>query len=144
MTVADLLRQARLGLDRLEPEAAADALRSGELLVDIRPLTQRLVDGVIPGTWAIDRNVLEWRLDPTSPHRIEAIDGHDQRVILICDEGYASSLAAAVLRLIGLHRATDVVGGFQSWARRGLPVIPFRAGAHQSPDLDTAPARRPG
>lgn len=85
-------------------------------MVDIRPLEQRQRDGELPGALVIDRNVLEWRLDPTSAHRLPEVSGPDQRVIIVCDEGYSSSLAAATLRQLGLHEATDVVGGYQALA----------------------------
>jgi rhodanese-related sulfurtransferase len=97
-------------------------MRSGALLVDTRPLEQRLRDGEIPGAVVIDRNVLEWRLDPSSEHCIPQAHA-DQRVIVICNQGYSSSLAAATLQRLGLRGATDVVGGFQAWAERGLPVV---------------------
>lgn len=106
----------------MEPRQAADAMRDGALLIDTRPAVQRERDGEIEGAIRVDRNVLEWRLDPTCPHRIPEITDHDQTVILICNEGYSSSLAAATLHRLGLHRATDVVGGFQAWMSSGLPV----------------------
>ncbi len=97
-------------------------MHAGALLVDTRPLEQRQRDGEIPGAIVIDRNVLEWRLDPSSEHCIpQAVS--DQRVIVICNEGYSSSLAAATLQRLGLRDATDVIGGFQAWAARGLPVV---------------------
>jgi len=85
---------------------------TGALLVDIRPVEQRERDGELPGAVVIDRNVLEWRLDPTSDHLIPQVKSPDQRVIIVCNEGYSSSLAAATLRQLGLHAATDLVGGF--------------------------------
>jgi len=84
-------------------------------VVDIRPVELRERDGEMPGALVVDRNVLEWRLDPTSPHRLAALTGPDQPVVLFCDEGYASSLAAATLRDLGLRRATDLDGGYQAW-----------------------------
>ena len=85
------------------------------MIVDIRPAEQRSRDGARPGAVVIDRNVLEWRLDPSCEHHIaEAVD-HDMRIVIVCNEGYQSSLAAAHLRVLGLHRATDVIGGFQAW-----------------------------
>mgnify|MGYP006175799097 CR=1 FL=1 len=74
-------------------------------------------DGLLPGALVIDRNVLEWRLDPSSPWRVPEVTGPDQEVVLFCDEGYASSLAAATLRRLGLRRATDLDGGYQAWLR---------------------------
>ena len=117
-----ILEEARSELTRLQPEEAEAAMRSGALLVDTRPLEQRRRDGEIPGAVVIDRNVLEWRLDPSSEHCIPQAHAH-QRVIVICNQGYSSSLAAATLQRLGLRDATDVVGGFQAWAARGLPVV---------------------
>jgi rhodanese-related sulfurtransferase len=91
--------------------------RAGGLVVDIRPVELRDRDGELPGALVVGRNVLEWRLDPTSAWRLPDVTGPDQPVVLVCDEGYASSLAAATLRELGLHRATDLVGGFQAWLR---------------------------
>jgi rhodanese-related sulfurtransferase len=94
----------------------------GALLVDTRPEWQRREDGEIPGALVIERNHIEWRLDPTSDARIpEAVD-HDVEVIVVCSEGYASSLAAASLQDLGLHRATDLIGGFRAWREAGLPT----------------------
>ena len=139
MTVAGIdtvLAAARVRLRRLEPAEAAAAAAGGALLVDIRPAAQRAAEGDIPGALVIERNVLEWRLDPASAHRIPDATGYDVQVIVLCSEGYTSSLAAAALADLGLHRATDVVGGFHAWARAGLPVTgPGRlvgAGAHGS------------
>ena len=117
-----LLDQARDRLRRLDPPEAADMAAGGGLLVDIRPAAQRQEEGEVPGALVVERNVLEWRLDPTSPHRMAQVRGHDQPVVILCSEGYTSSLAAAALQELGLHRATDVVGGYHAWARAGLPV----------------------
>jgi rhodanese-related sulfurtransferase len=84
------------------------------LVVDIRPVEQRRRDGELPGAVVVDRNVLEWRLDPTSPHRIPQVTGPDQTIVVMCDEGYSSSLAAATLQQLGLRHATDLDGGFQA------------------------------
>jgi rhodanese-related sulfurtransferase len=116
-----MLERARAGLVRVSPEEAAAAMEAGALLVDTRPAGLRDADGEIPGALVIDRNVLEWRLAPSSDHRIPEVDEHTT-VILFCDEGYASSLAAATLQELGLPRATDLAGGFQAWKRAGLPV----------------------
>jgi rhodanese-related sulfurtransferase len=122
-TVDDLLAAARARLDRLDPPAAARAMRDGALLVDIRSEQQRSRDGGIPGAIAHPRNVLEWRADPDSGHDDPALSGDlDRLVILVCDEGYQSSLAAATLQDLGFTRATDLVGGFQAWRAAGLPV----------------------
>jgi len=120
MSVDELLADARRHLRRLVPTEAHDAVGSGAVIVDIRPLEQRERDGVIPGARVIDRNVLEWRLDPTSSFKESSI-GDQQRLVIICNEGYSSSLAAATLRLLG-RDATDVIGGFQNWLACGLPV----------------------
>jgi rhodanese-related sulfurtransferase len=99
-------------------------LAAGALLVDIRPGWQREREGEVPGSLVIERNHLEWRLDPTSGARIpEAVD-HDVRVLVLCSEGYTSSLAASALQELGLHRATDVEGGFHAWQDAGLPTVP--------------------
>lgn len=126
-SVEALLKDARANLTRLSAVDAAEALGGGALLVDIRPAALRDTDGAIPGAIVIERNVLEWRLDPTGAHRIPEVD-EDQTVIIVCDEGYASSLAAATLQQLGLARATDLVGGFQAWRQAGLPVVPTRDG----------------
>lgn len=123
VTVEELLAAARAELDRLTPAEAADAQAAGGLLVDIRYAALRERDGTIPGALVVERNELEWRLDPLCPHRAKEATGHDLRVVAICDEGYASSLAAVSLRRLGLHRATDLVGGFQAWRAAGLPVV---------------------
>ncbi len=126
MTASSLdqfLERARAGLSRLQPRDAYDAMLRGALLVDTRPEFQRRAQGEIPGGIVIERNHLEWRLHPDSPARIsEAVDA-SVRWIVICDEGYASSLAASALQALGLH-ATDVVGGFKAWRDAGLPVTP--------------------
>jgi rhodanese-related sulfurtransferase len=109
-----LLATARAQLDRVAPAELAAEVAGGALLVDTRPLEQRQRDGELPHAVVIDRNVLEWRLDPTSLSRIAEITSVEQRIIIVCDQGYSSSLAAATLRQLGLVRATDLVGGFQA------------------------------
>jgi rhodanese-related sulfurtransferase len=121
ITVAELLEEAREGLARLSPQEAHKAALDGAALVDIRSDKQRLEDGKIACATSIPRNVLEWRLDPACPHRDPRLARRDQLVIVLCDEGYQSSLAAATLRRFGLD-AADVVGGFQAWRAAGLPV----------------------
>jgi rhodanese-related sulfurtransferase len=115
--VDELLEQARAGLDRVRPEGLAAEVAAGAVVVDTRPVEQRDRDGELPGAIVVDRNVLEWRLDPTSPHRLPVAVDADVRYVLVCDEGYASSLAAASLRRLGVRRATDLVGGYQAWRR---------------------------
>lgn len=117
-----LLATARLRLRRLSASEAREAHAAGALLVDIRSAEQRLRDGAIPGAIPIDRTTLEWRLDPTSPFRVEAMRDIDVEVVLICAEGYSSSLAAASLLDMGLRHVTDVAGGFDAWRAAGLPV----------------------
>lgn len=118
-----LLDQVRTTYTRITPEEAHAAFLAGDtLLVDIRYQALRDRDGRIPGALVIERNELEWRLDPQGSHRAAEATSHDVRVVVICNEGYASSLAAASLHTLGLHRATDLTGGFQAWKSAGLPV----------------------
>lgn len=112
-TVDDLLAAARTRLNRLDPWEAFQAAGEGAVLVDTRPQLNRELEGVIPGALIIERNVLEWRFDPTA----------DLRVIVFCNEGYASSLAAASLQDLGVHRATDMIGGYRAWRAGGLPTM---------------------
>jgi rhodanese-related sulfurtransferase len=117
-----VLGEARRRLVGISPEQAVAEQAAGALLVDTRTETQRRSQGEIPGALVVDRTVFEWRLDPTSPTRIPEVTGHAIRVIVICAEGYSSSLAAASLQDLGLVNATDVIGGFQAWAEAGLPI----------------------
>ncbi|MFG1777945.1 rhodanese-like domain-containing protein [Micromonospora sp. NPDC049051] len=121
--IDEILAAARARLDRLDPERAHLEYRGGALLVDIRPAAQRAAHGTVPGSLVIERNVLEWRFDPRCAARLPQAVGYDLRVMVICQEGYTSSLAAAALQDLGLHRATDVVGGFVAWRLAGLPVL---------------------
>jgi rhodanese-related sulfurtransferase len=121
-TIADVLDTARTRLVRADPAEAEAVMARGGLVVDLRPLDERQREGEIPGAIAIGRNVLEWRLDPASPNRIPEATGPAQDIVLVCTEGYASSLAAAGLHDLGLGRATDLVGGFRAWAASGRPV----------------------
>jgi rhodanese-related sulfurtransferase len=121
-SIDEVLAAARARLRRLDPREAAAAQAAGALLVDIRPVEVRRRDGEVPGALIVDRNVLEWRLDPRSPHRLPAISGYDRTIVVLCTEGYASSLAAAALQDLGLHGATDLAGGFVAWTAAGLPV----------------------
>ena len=121
-TVDDLLADARTRIRRLGPHETAEAVRRGALLIDIRPTLQRRWEGEIPGAIVVERNVLEWRLDPASAHRLAQVTDHDQEIIVLCSEGYASSLVAATLVELGYLSAGDLDGGFQAWAKAGLPV----------------------
>jgi rhodanese-related sulfurtransferase len=120
-TVERLLDEARSELTRLSPKQAHEALAAGAILIDIRSEAQQARDGEVPGAHSISRNVLEWRLDPTCRYRDASVARRDRRVILLCDEGYQSSLAAATLCRFGLQ-ASDVIGGFQAWRAADLPV----------------------
>lgn len=111
-----MLLEARRDLDRVAPADLAAEIAAGALVVDTRPVEQRSRDGELPGAVVVDRNVLEWRLDPTCPHRLDVVADPGRRVVVVCNEGYSSSLAAATLRRLGLRRATDLAGGFQAWA----------------------------
>ncbi|HXW80538.1 MAG TPA: rhodanese-like domain-containing protein [Acidimicrobiales bacterium] len=122
--IDQLVVQARSGYTRVSAAEASRIFAAGGLLVDVRPAAQRSEFGEIPGAIVIERNVLEWRLDPTSAHRHPAVSGADQDIVVVCQEGYASSLAAATLREMGLSRATDLEGGYVAWAAAGLPTIP--------------------
>ena len=122
MNVEQLLAKARARLDRVTPREALAEQRAGALLVDTRTFEQRRDGGLIPGALVVDRTVFEWRLDPSSPWHIPEVTGHDVRVIVVCRQGYSSSLAAAALLDLGLARATDVIGGFEAWQSEGLPV----------------------
>ena len=113
--VDGLLARARVGLDRVAPADLAREVAEGAVVIDIRPVEQRHRDGEMPGAVVVDRNVLEWRLDPTSASRLPLATSTDVRYVLVCNEGYSSSLAAATLRGLGLTRATDLAGGFQAW-----------------------------
>jgi rhodanese-related sulfurtransferase len=122
VSIDDLLAAARARLTRLGPTDTAEAIRNGAVLVDIRPAAQRAEHGEIPGAVIIERNVLEWRLDPRSEARLDFADRYDLQVIITCQEGYTSSLAAAACQDLGLHRATDLAGGYAAWRAAGLPT----------------------
>jgi rhodanese-related sulfurtransferase len=124
VTIDDLLNTARAGVVRVSAGEAASLHAEGALLVDTRNAERRRQDGVIAGSIVIDPNVIQWRLDPASPSRIGEVHDHSERVVVICHEGYSSSLVVASLRQLGLHRATDVAGGFRSWLAEGLPTVP--------------------
>ncbi|MER8089281.1 rhodanese-like domain-containing protein [Streptomyces sp. NPDC058316] len=120
--IDELLERVRAGFVRVGPQEAIAAAADGALLVDIRYAELRERDGLIPGALVVERNELEWRLDPQGSHRAPEAVSHDLRIVVVCNEGYASSLAVASLRQLGLHRATDLIGGFQAWRAAGLPV----------------------
>jgi rhodanese-related sulfurtransferase len=120
-TIDEVLTRARRGLNRLGPAQAMAAIAAGALLVDIRPAAQRAREGEVPGAMIVERNVLEWRFDPASGARLPQAS-YDLAIIIMCSEGYTSSLAAAALRELGVHQATDLDGGYVAWAAAGLPV----------------------
>jgi rhodanese-related sulfurtransferase len=124
VTVDQLLDAARARLHRLSPVEAFARMRADANLVDIRSDRQRDEDGIVPGSIHVSRNVLEWRMDPASPHRDPKLAQRDARIMLLCHEGFQSSLAAATLQRLGILHATDVIGGFQAWRAAGLPVDP--------------------
>jgi rhodanese-related sulfurtransferase len=119
--IDDVLADARARLERLTPREAYDAVRTGAVLIDIRPQLNRESEGELPGALVIERNVLEWRLDPRSDARLD-VAGYDVHVIVVCNEGYTSSLAAVALQELGIHRATDLIGGYRAWRACGLPT----------------------
>ena len=122
------LATARALLDRVTPQQAQALIEAGGLVVDTRTEAQRRQAGEIPGAVVIDRTVLEWRLDPACPFHADVARGYDDPVVVVCAEGYSSSLAAASLQRVGLSKATDMIGGFEAWAAAGLPVVPSSAG----------------
>jgi rhodanese-related sulfurtransferase len=121
-TIDDVVRAARRRYRRVTPKEAAAEQAGGALLIDTRTSEQRARDGEIPGALVIDRTVFEWRLDPASPSRISEAASHGVRLIVICAQGFSSSLATASLLDLGLSNATDVIGGFEAWKAAGLPV----------------------
>ena len=115
--IDELLEEARTGMDRVTPAQLGDEISRGALVIDIRPEADRLREGLLPGAIVIERNVMEWRLDPSSPDRIDAANDVAKRIVLFCNEGYASTLAARSLNALGLFRATDLEGGYRAWQR---------------------------
>jgi rhodanese-related sulfurtransferase len=113
--IAEILEAARARLHRVTPEQAYAEAGDGAVLVDIRPAAQRAAEGEIPGAIIIERNVLEWRLDPAGFHRLPDVTGFDQPLVVVCSEGYASSLAAHSLQGLGFRRVSDLAGGYQAW-----------------------------
>ena len=121
--IGEVLEEAQARLRRLTPTEAANAMREGATLIDTRDGDLRSRDGHIPGSVHVPLSVLEWRVDPTSGHQSAAVAGHEDRLVLICHEGYSSSLAAVRLHDLGFANTTDVIGGFVAWAAAGLPVL---------------------
>ncbi|MGP4018012.1 rhodanese-like domain-containing protein [Saccharopolyspora sp. 5N708] len=119
--IEHLLAESRAKLTRVSPQEALALQRKGGLIIDIRPQSDRLADGEIPGALTVERIVLEWRLDPAGGHRLDGLHA-DRPVVLVCNEGYASSLAAAQAQELGLTQATDLAGGFRAWKAAGLPI----------------------
>ena len=122
-SIDEILAEARERLRRLGPAETYEAMRRGAVLVDIRTVAQRAEQGRVPGSIHVERNVLEWRFDPQSDARLPQATGYDVQVIVMCVEGYTSSLAAVALQDLGLARATDLDGGFRAWEKAGLPVL---------------------
>jgi rhodanese-related sulfurtransferase len=141
MTIDALLDRARRRLDRVTVDDVDDVVRDGALIVDIRSEVQRSRDGLIPGAIFYPRNVLEWRCDPSSGYDDPRLSGDlGRRIVLVCDEGYHSSLAAATLQDLGFARATDLVDGFQAWAAAGLPIVQQAATGHDGRRRETPAA----
>lgn len=138
-SIVEVLAAARSGLLRLDPRQTLAAVRQGAVLVDIRPAAQRAEEGEVPEALVVERNVLEWRFDPASDARLP-IASYDLHVVVLCSEGYTSSLAAAALQQVGVRRATDVIGGFQAWREAGLPTT---GGSQRALTLVPEPAPEP-
>lgn len=134
-SIDEILAAARRRLRRLDPTQADAAMREGAILVDIRPREQRLAEGSVPGALVVERNVLEWRFDPRCEFRLPQARDLGVRVIVMCSQGYTSSLAAASLQELGLRNATDLAGGFVAWAAAGLPIVPG-SGTRERPCTD--------
>ena len=126
--IDEILAAARGRLRRITPQQALRDQADGAMLIDIRPAAQRADQGEIPGSVVVERNHLEWRLDPACHARLPWVAGYDHRLIVFCVDGYASSLAAAALHDLGLRRATDLIGGFRAWSAAGLPTAAVGAG----------------
>ncbi len=122
MSIDQLLEQARRQIERLSPADAHRAAAGGAIIVDLRCQEDRLSNGAIPGSVHVPRTVLEWRADPDSPWRLDAIAHLDAHLILVCNDGYSSSLAAANLKRLGFERVADIAGGFGAWREHDLPV----------------------
>ena len=123
-TLDELLAEARARIDRLTPAETLAAVDGGSLIIDIRSADVRERDGIVPGSIHVPRTVLEWRFEPNGAWRNPHVGGADRRLVVLCDHGYSSSFAAAILVELGYARAADVVGGFEAWVAAGLPVAP--------------------
>jgi rhodanese-related sulfurtransferase len=123
-TIDELLVTVRARIERIHPADVPARVAAGALLVDTRSWEQRSRDGAVPGAVVVDRNVLEWRLDPASPHRMPQVTGYDTEVVVLCNQGFSSSLVADTLRALGLTRTVDLIGGFEAWVAAGLPTVP--------------------
>ncbi len=134
-----VVTRARARLRRLDPDEVPAALARGAVVVDIRPAAQRAFEGPLTGALVIERNVLEWRCDPTSDARLPQATGDDVEWVLLCSQGYTSSLAAAALQDLGLHRATDIVGGYQALLDSGV-LQRITAGNPELPDYAVFPS----
>ena len=130
MTIDELLAAARARLQRLSASEVQVAMRAGAVLVDIRSQDQRRADGVVPGALWFPRNVLEWRVDPTSSSSHPVVSDPERLLVLMCAQGYQTSLAAATLHDLGFTRATDLIDGFEGWRAAGLPIEPFDESLH--------------
>ena len=142
-TIDELLEAARARLDRLDPLAAREAAASGALIIDTRCAEARDASGVIPGSVHVPLSVLYWRLDRTSGHADERLADRERQIILVCADGYSSSLAAATLRDLGFSRATDLAGGFNGWVAAGMPVERRRSSQPKEAAAEAPSARRP-
>lgn len=140
--IDEVLAAARARLDRVQPDNLEQERAEGALIIDIRPLEQRTRDGELPGAIVIDRNVLEWRMDPSCEHHLTDVS-YDLRIVIVCNEGYSSSLAAAELRDLGLHRATDLDGGYQAWITIGRCQIDQSTPTSQATVAAPPDGRRP-
>jgi len=127
--IDEILADARGRLRRVTPAEAFREQAAGAVLIDIRPAAQRALMGEIPGSVIVERNHLEWRLDPECEARLPWVTGYDHRIIVFCVDGYTSSLAAVALHDLGLRRATDLIGGIRAWSAAGLPIAAAGAGA---------------
>jgi rhodanese-related sulfurtransferase len=139
--LARLLAASRARIDRVQPAEVPAAMAAGAVLIDIRTDAQRRADGVVPGSIWYPRNCLEWRCAPGTAHLDPAVARADGAVLLLCRHGYQTSLAAAVLRDLGVARAGDVIGGFEGWAAAGLPVEAYDPVRHALQGSDGASIR---